>query len=145
MLSDAIARAVCAVARRGSKWFWSLGSILVFPGLLLCSGCAVHYYDRKTATEHIWGFGHMKMRTGEANEGLNAVVHATEVLGLSTGKADRQIYTTLGWHRVESIDIRRDDIQIRLERPKGTFWNVRVGSSFPTNSSPNTTVDRRAK
>ena len=27
--------------------------------ILLTPGCALHYFDSKTGTEHVWGFGHM--------------------------------------------------------------------------------------
>jgi hypothetical protein len=41
------------------------GSLLiagVFLVPFVCSGCAVHYYSASTGTEHLWGFGHLKMR-----------------------------------------------------------------------------------
>ena len=99
--------------------------------LLLQSGCAVHYYDPATETEHLWGFGHMKMRIVEPSEGLEAVVHGTDVLGVSLGKTIEHSYFTVGWHRVEFIDIRKESTAFRLERPGMGFGNVRVGYNFP--------------
>ena len=34
---------------------------LVFLSALILPGCAVHYFDAQTGTEHLWGFGHLKM------------------------------------------------------------------------------------
>ncbi len=34
----------------------------------LSTGCAVHYYDQATGTEHLWGFGHLKMAVHPSNE-----------------------------------------------------------------------------
>lgn len=99
--------------------------------IVCLSGCAVHYYSKRTNTEHVWGFGHLKMRTGEPNEGLQAIVHGTDVIGLSLGKAYRHSYATLGWERLEFIDVRQADVAFRLERPGGGFVNVRLGSKFP--------------
>lgn len=95
------------------------------------SSCSIHHYDRDTGIEHVWGFGHMKMKVGPANEGLQAVVHGTNTLGLGVGKADKHRYVALGWHRLEFIDIYEESTSIRLEWPKTGFANVRVGSEFP--------------
>lgn len=104
---------------------------------LFASGCAVHYFDPDTQTEHLWGFGHMKMKYLEPNEGLQAVVHGTDVIGVSFGKADKHGYFTVGWQRLEFIDIVKQSTGVRLEWPTGGFVNVRIGSRFPyTNVSP---------
>lgn len=103
--------------------------LLVLAGFV--SGCAVHYFDPKTGAEHIWGFGHMKMKVAPEEEGLQAIVRGTEVIGLSTGNADKQAYLTLGWHRIQRLDIVTESTAVRLEGPNSDFVNIRVGSSFP--------------
>lgn len=110
---------------------------LLLSMAIFASGCAVHYFDSDTQTEHIWGIGHMKMRFLEPEEGLQAVVHGTDVLGASLGKADKHGYLTLGWQRLEFIDILKESTAVRLEWPTSDFVNVRIGSRFPnTNISP---------
>jgi hypothetical protein len=109
----------------------------------MVSGCAVHYYDGNTQTEHLWGLGHMKMKYLEPNEGLQAVVHGTDVAGVSLGKADKHGYFTVGWHRIEFIDVVKESIAIRIEWPTNDFVNVRIGSRFPnTTFSPLETQSR---
>ena len=103
--------------------------LVVLAGFI--SGCAVHYFDKKTGTEHIWGFGHMKMKVAPEEEGLQAIVRGTDVLGLSTGSADKQAYLTLGWHRIQRLDIVTESTAVRLEGPNSDFVNLRVGSKFP--------------
>ena len=107
-----------------SKWI-SLCAIALFYG------CSLHYYDAQTQTEHMWGIGHMKMRLGEPNEGLQAVVHGTDVFGVSLGKADKHRYFTIGWQRLEFIDVVQENTAIRLEWPANDYLSVRVGSYFP--------------
>lgn len=106
--------------------------VLLGISLSMIQGCALHYFDEKTGTEHVWGFGYMKMKTTKPNEGLQTVIHGTEVLGLSVGKADKQTYFTAGWNRLESIDILAESTSVRLEWPNSSFVNVRVGSDFPS-------------
>jgi hypothetical protein len=96
-----------------------------------CAGCAVHYFDPKTGTEHLWGFGHLKMRVAPPAEGLQAIVRGTDVVGVSTGVADKQAYLTVGWHRIQRLDIVQESTAFRLEWPNSDFINVRVGSKFP--------------
>ena len=103
--------------------------LIVLAGFF--SGCAVHYFDKNTGTEHLWGFGHMKMKVAPEEESLQAIVRGTDVIGLSTGSADKQAYLTLGWHRLQRLDIVTESTAVRLEWPNSDFVNIRVGSSFP--------------
>lgn len=114
-------------------WFARVGlfpmSIILGANMLM--GCAIHYYDKDTGAEHIWGIGHMVMKADQPNEGLQAVIHGTDVVGISLGKADKHTYFTIGWHRLEFIDVLKESTSVRLEWPDSTFANVRVGSKFP--------------
>jgi hypothetical protein len=115
--------------------------LVIFSGFV--SGCAIHYYDPETEAEHIWGIGHMKMKAAQPSEGLQAVVHGTDVLGVSIGKANKQGYFTVGWQRVEAIDVLKESTSIRLEWPNSDFVNVRVGSKFPLESTSSKTKQSR--
>lgn len=99
--------------------------------MLVASGCAIHHYDELTGTEHIWGFGHMKMKVTPPCEGLQAIVRGTDVLGLSLGIGEQQNYLTVGWHRTQRLDVIAESTAIRYEWPDSDFSNVRIGSNFP--------------
>lgn len=110
------------------------------PGVMLAltlslwfggAGCAVHYFDPATGTEHVWGFGHVKMKVAPPSEGLQAIVRGTDVLGISLGREDQQNYVTVGWHRIQRLDVVEESTAVRLEWPSSDFVNVRVGSKFP--------------
>ncbi len=105
-------------------------AIVVFF-VLLNGGCAIHYFDSETGTEHLWGFGHMQMKVSPPTEGVQAVVRGTDVLGLSIGSADQQVYFTAGWHRVHRLDVIAESTAVRLEWPSADFAEVRVGTAFP--------------
>lgn len=108
------------------RWKW------IAPCLILAvSGCAVHYFDVETQTEHIWGIGHMKMKYLEPNEGLQAVVHGTDTLGLSVGKAGEHRYFAVGWQNLQFIDVLTESTAVRLEWPQSDFASIRIGSRFP--------------
>jgi hypothetical protein len=62
--------------------------MLSILGVLL-SGCAVHYYDSETQTEHVWGVGHMMLKASVPKEGLKATVRGTALSGVSIGLADQ--------------------------------------------------------
>ena len=110
----------------------SVFAIIVYSVfMLITSGCAIHHYDEVTGTEHIWGFGHLKMKIAPPSEGLQAIVRGTDVLGLSFGQADRQTYVTAGWHRTQRLDVIAESTSVRYEWPDSDFSNVRIGSKFP--------------
>ena len=107
--------------------------VLVLLALFMAAahGCAFHHYDKTTDTEHIWGFGHMKMKVTPPFEGLQTIVRGTDVLGLSLGIGKQQNYITAGWHRTQRLDVVADSTAIRYEWPDSDFAKVRVGSKFP--------------
>ena len=109
----------------------SMKGIIASLCLTVGSGCAIHYYDPKTGTEHIWGIGHMKMKVASENEGLQAVVRGTNTVGLSVGMADNQNYISIGWQQLQGLTVVPRGSALRLEWPDSDFVNVRVGSQFP--------------
>jgi hypothetical protein len=102
-------------------------SLCLFAG----SGCAVQYFDPETGTEHLWGIGHMRMKVGQANEGVRAVVTGTDTLGLSAGSVASEWRITLGWERLSQFRVLDTDTSVRLEWPSSDLFSVRVGSTFP--------------
>jgi hypothetical protein len=106
-------------------------ALLITIAVSFHAGCAIHYYDESTGTEHILGLGHMKMKIAAPNEGLQACVQGTDVLGFSVGKAYRQLYLTVGKHSLQRLDVVAESTAVRLEWPDADYVNVRVGSAFP--------------
>ena len=105
--------------------------VLLTVFMAAAHGCALHHYDKATDTEHIWGFGHMKMKVTPPCEGLQTIVRGTDVLGLSLGIGKQQNYLTAGWHRTQRLDVVAESTAIRYEWPDSDFAKVRVGSKFP--------------
>lgn len=109
----------------------SLAGVLWWLVVLMgTAGCAVHYYDRKTGTEHVWGVGHMTMKVVPPNEGVQAVVRSTSTAGLAVGSCDGQPYVALGWAAQQRVEVLDENTAIRFEWPDG-FNSIRVGSAPP--------------
>ncbi|MCF8050032.1 MAG: hypothetical protein K9L59_02260 [Desulfobacterales bacterium] len=73
----------------------------------------------------------MKMRVLVPEEGLQAIVHGTDTIGITLGRVPQQTYFAAGWHRLQFIDIAKEDTSIRLEFPSKGFFGVAVGSMYP--------------
>ncbi|MCH8146889.1 MAG: hypothetical protein IH987_02715 [Planctomycetes bacterium] len=97
----------------------------------LLPGCAIHYFDPATGTEHLWGIGHLKMKIISPTEGVRATVRGSQTIGASFGSLEEQSYVTLGYQRRERLDVLDEDTVVRLEWPSSDFFEVRVGSEFP--------------
>jgi hypothetical protein len=97
----------------------------------LLSGCAIHWYDENTQTEHLLGFGHLKMKVAEPNEGVRAVVTGTETLGLAFRSDKREGYFLIGWQELSRLRAIDENTQIRFEWPSSDFFTVRLGTEFP--------------
>ena len=105
-------------------------AIVVFF-VLLNGGCAIHYFDSETGTEHIWGFGHMQMKVSPPNEGVRAIVRGTETVGVAVGVGEDESYALLGWQKLSNLYIVDSDTAVRLEWPSSDLFEVRVGTEFP--------------
>ncbi len=98
------------------------------------SGCSVHYFDANNNIEHIWGIGHMAMKSVPANEGVKAVSRRTDLAGFSIGRLEEGIYFNIGWDTRQRIDIVDEDTQLCMAWPRSSsFYNVRIGTKFPSN------------
>ena len=108
----------------------------------------MHYYDKDTGTEHLWGFGHLKMRAvpqrGDEPPFTNAVmafVTGTRTLGLNLGVGDDFGGLAAGWDSHSRVVIAAEDSHFYLLWPTNGIWlpkelkdhlfTVRVGPDFP--------------
>ena len=88
--------------------------------LLLLNGCALKYYDANTGTEHLWGFGHFRMKAPPRNAD-RAFVTGSQMLGLNL-RAGRDDY---------GIGVGYDSHSRVTMPPNGTLC-----LEWPTNVSP---------
>jgi hypothetical protein len=102
--------------------------LMVSLSLFAGSGCAIQYFDPATGTEHLWGIGHMRMKVGQANEGVRAVVSGTDTLGIAAGSIASERRITVGWERLSQIQVIGEDTAVTLEWPTSDLFTVRVGS-----------------
>lgn len=112
-------------------FFRSVAFLILVQIFLTSSGCAIHYFDAKSGTEHIWGIGHMAMKPSTSNEGLKAVGRRTDTVGVSTGKLQEGVHLALGWGGHQRLEIFDENTQLCLDWPRGSFYNARVGTEFP--------------
>lgn len=123
---------------------------------LAAAGCAIHRYDARTGTEHVWGFGHLSMRVQPVTEGRQAVITGRSVAGLGIAAGRDTWGLSLGWDQVTRVNAWDDSVAVRVDWPTNSLADVRVGvlppwaepgsvvpppssaseSSHPTASSP---------
>lgn len=94
-------------------------------------GCAIHYYDEATGTEHVWGLAHVKMRVQPVTEGVQAVAQGSESLGVSAGSTAAGPHFALGWHDESRIFVSPEDAALRFDWPTSNVFDVRVGARPP--------------
>ncbi|MGD9159660.1 MAG: hypothetical protein PVG39_14700 [Desulfobacteraceae bacterium] len=95
---------------------------------MLLSGCAIQYYDKETHTDHLWGFGHFKMKIAPPEEDVLATVKGSEVLGMSIKFAPEDSHFMVGWNETSQTTILDENSSLRLEWPTNDPFSIRVGS-----------------
>ena len=115
--------------------------------LLLLAGCSVNWYDERTGTQHLLGFGYLKMRAAPQSPETNISTHAsmayvtgTRNLGLQLGAGSDFAGISAGWDSRSRIIIKSEDAYFSLMWPTNSIWlpfglggffNVYVGTNFP--------------
>lgn len=105
--------------------------ILVLIGFLL-SGCAIYYRDRDTGAEHIFGFGHLSVKTIPPHEGKQALVQRMTLTGLAAGLDNGSFGVSAGWDRREHILIYDENVTVTIQRPPSNdFFYFKIGTYPP--------------
>lgn len=100
---------------------------------LLLSSCAIYYRDRDTGAEHIWGFGHLAVKTLPPNEGKQALVQRMTLTGIAVGMDNGSLGVSAGYDRREHILVFDENAAITMERhPSNDFFNFKIRTHPPT-------------
>lgn len=105
-------------------------------GACLTAGCGIHYYDTRTGTEHLWGFGHLRMRVVPPTNGPQAVVKGYTVVGGKVGGSADDYGVAFGYDSRRLIQIAPEGARFTLEWPDASFFNVRIGTNTPFLDAP---------
>ena len=105
--------------------------------LVAASGCAVHYYDAKTGTAHLWGIGHMKMRVVPAVDDakVQAVAVGIETIGLRVDANQHTNGLSLGYDSSNFVYVVSSDASLRLDLVENDPFKLRLGVRPPINNS----------
>jgi hypothetical protein len=101
---------------------------LIAVSLLCTSGCAFQYFDKQTQTQHLFGLGHLSMRTA-TNDTQSAVITGIETWGLSFGSTPDGAALNAGWVRSERAEVApAQDLSLRWQR--GELQSLALDPSF---------------
>lgn len=119
-------------------------SILLIIELLM-SSCAIYYRDRDTGAEHIFGFGHLSVKTSPPKEGKQALIQRMTLTGLAAGLDNGALGVSAGWDRREHILIYDENTAITIQRPPSNeFFYFKIGT-YPPESEKIPDADNSAK
>lgn len=100
-------------------------------------GCAISYWDAETKAHHIWGFGHLAIKSTEPLEGKQAIIRKSTLSGVAIGIDDGSFGLSIGWDERQRLVIYDESTAITIERPESdNFFHFRIGTyPFETQSS----------
>jgi hypothetical protein len=83
----------------------------------LQTGCSFHYYDKATGTDHLWGFGHLKMKVNPATNGCLAFVKGCQCVGLGLHLGAGESALSLGLDSHQHLMVYHEDALLELSWP----------------------------
>lgn len=116
--------------------------------LLSLTGCSLHWYDEQSGTQHLLGFGYLKMRaipqpiaenTTDQQSSI-AFVTGHRNLGVQLGGGSDFSGISAGWDSRSRVIIKGSDASFSLLWPTNSIWlptdiknlfDVYVGTNFP--------------
>ena len=104
---------------------------MLLLALLWLQGCAIHYYDHDTKTEHVLGLGHVSFKVVVPQEDVQAVIHGVQTLGLGVGHGRDGGHTIVGYRDTRSVEVMPKKTRLRVEWPTSDFFDIRIGSQSP--------------
>lgn len=96
------------------------------------SSCAIYYRNRDTGVEHIFGFGHLSVKTIPPHEGKQALVQRMTLTGLAVGMDNGSLGVSVGYDRREHILIYDENVAVTIQRPPSNdFYYFKIGTYPP--------------
>mgnify|MGYP001050769475 CR=1 FL=1 len=92
-------------------------------------GCAIHYSDSKTGTEHVWGFGHLAVKATNTIQNKKAVVRGATLFGVSLGLRDHSPVIVIGWERLQTVEVVDGNTDFSLQGPDSDLLKIHVGGA----------------
>lgn len=118
---------------------------------VLCAGCSLNWYDERSGTQHLVGFGYFKMRaipqaTNSNDVTAETIAYVTGVrnIGLQVGGGGDFLGLSAGWDSRSRVIIKSESSSFSLIWPTNSTWlpfslnnlfNVCIGTNFPFISS----------
>ncbi len=91
---------------------------------VVLSGCAILIYEESTGTQHVYGIGHLRMRSDIKNEHVGVVATGVQTLGLSLGTVPEGGAVSLGWQNITSVKAITHDSGVIIEWPRSDLFEL---------------------
>ena len=79
------------------------------------SGCAISYTDRDSGTVHLFGFGHLSVRTGPPVDDKMPEAKTAAVLGLGLGLDEEDFSLSVGYSRRQRVRLVDADTAVGVD------------------------------
>lgn len=110
----------------GSSRFPLVGWAVLVCLVCSTSGCAIHYRNAKTGSEHLWGLGQMRMETNSGSPATQwaSVTTGTRVPGLCLSVGPDHFGLSLGYRERQQMNLVSPEQVSQLEIPQRAWPKV---------------------
>lgn len=115
-----------------------LGTIMLFGFAVVGNGCAFKYYDAEQGTEHLWGFGHFRMKAPPRSSD-HAFVTGSQMFGVNLRAGREDCGLSVGYDSHSRVTMPTEGT-LYFEWPTNAgpapramrdFFTVRIGTNLP--------------
>jgi hypothetical protein len=109
----------------------SMGAMIFSCAFMVTTGCALHYNDNAKGTEHLWGFGQLRLQREPAGSNFVAIVTGVRAPGLVLEIGKDHFGLTLGYLERQRLELVSEDTSVHLSFPS---VSPRIASFGETNA-----------
>ncbi len=103
----------------------------IYSLFLFAQGCAIYYHDADTGADHIWGVGHLSMKTVPDTTNKQILITKRTLSGVVLGLEEFTPTFSIGWNQSERITVLDKNASFAIQRPSNNdYFQFKFGD-FP--------------
>lgn len=105
--------------------------LIIYNIFLFIQGCAIYYHDIETGADHIWGIGHLAMKTVPDSVNKQILITQKTLTGVFLSFEGISPSFSIGWNQSEQIIVLDKNTSLAIQKPENNDYFQFKFAAFP--------------